>query len=104
MNVPIPDEESTFPDPPSGDFQFDRLGVRVPTILISPWIPKGDVFRSGMKNRYFEHSSISATLKNKFKLDNYLTARDAWAVSLHSVTNYLNEPRKDCMTNIPTNF
>jgi hypothetical protein len=53
-----------------------------------------------MKNRYIEHSSISATLKNKFGLGNYLTARDAWAVSLHSVTNYLKEPRKDCVTKL----
>ena len=37
--VPPPgDGESSYPD---GGFGFDRLGVRVPTILISPWVAKG---------------------------------------------------------------
>lgn len=38
-------------------FHFDRLGVRVPAILISPWIPKGTV----VNGRIFEHASIPAT-------------------------------------------
>jgi phospholipase C len=39
-------------------FHFDRLGVRVPAILISPWIPKGTV----VNGRVFEHASIPATV------------------------------------------
>jgi len=39
-------------------FYFDRLGVRVPAILISPWIPKGTVVNGGI----FEHASIPATV------------------------------------------
>jgi len=35
------------------EFKFDRLGVRVPAILISPWIPKGTV----VDGRIFEHAS-----------------------------------------------
>ena len=27
----------------AADFKFDRLGVRVPAILVSPWVPKGTV-------------------------------------------------------------
>ena len=46
-------------------FQFDRLGVRVPTVLISPWIPKGTVV-----SRVFDHASIPATI-TKFFLGNY---------------------------------
>ncbi len=42
-------------------FQFDRLGVRVPAILISPWIPKGTVV-----NRVFDHASIPATVAKFF--------------------------------------
>ena len=45
-------------------FQFDRLGVRVPTVLVSPWIPKGKV-----DNRVFDHASIPATV-TKFFLGN----------------------------------
>ena len=39
-------------------FHFDRLGVRVPAILVSPWIPKGTV----VNGRIFEHASIPATV------------------------------------------
>jgi phospholipase C len=39
-------------------FHFDRLGVRVPAILVSPWVAKGTVVDDG---RVFEHSSIPAT-------------------------------------------
>ena len=44
-------------------FNFDRLGVRVPAILISPWIPKGTVVGA---DRIFEHASIPATVTGKF--------------------------------------
>jgi phospholipase C len=46
-------------------FAFDRLGVRVPAILVSPWIPKGTVV-----NRVFDHASIPATI-TKFFLGDY---------------------------------
>ena len=42
-------------------FLFDRLGVRVPAILISPWIPKGTVV-----DRTFDHASIPATITKYF--------------------------------------
>jgi phospholipase C len=48
------------------EFSFNRLGVRVPAILISPWIPKGTVV-----NRVFDHASIPATVTKLF-LGDYL--------------------------------
>jgi phospholipase C len=39
-------------------FHFDRLGVRVPAILVSPYVAKGTVVDDG---RVFEHASIPAT-------------------------------------------
>lgn len=51
---------------PEYGFGFDRLGVRVPTILVSPYIAKNTVFRSGKtidgKPVEFDHTSILATL------------------------------------------
>lgn len=44
-------------------FNFDRLGVRVPAVLISPWIPKGLVVP---EDRVFEHASIPNTVTRKF--------------------------------------
>jgi phospholipase C len=53
---------STQVDPGTGQpFQFDRLGVRVPAILISPWIPRGTVV-----DRVFDHASIPATISKFF--------------------------------------
>jgi len=43
------------------EFKFDRLGVRVPAILISPWIPKNTVV-----DRIFDHASIPATINQFF--------------------------------------
>jgi phospholipase C len=46
-------------------FAFDRLGVRVPAILVSPWVPKGTVV-----TRVFDHASIPATV-TKWLLGDY---------------------------------
>lgn len=42
-------------------FHFDRLGVRVPAILISPWVQAGSVI-----DDEFEHASIPATVTELF--------------------------------------
>lgn len=42
-------------------FHFDRLGVRVPAILVSPWVQKGSVI-----NEVFEHACIPATVTDYF--------------------------------------
>jgi phospholipase C len=58
--------QSSQLDPGTGNgFLFDRLGVRVPAILISPWIKPGTVV-----DRVFDHASIPATI-TKFFLGNY---------------------------------
>lgn len=44
-------------------FNFDRLGARVPTILVSPWVRKGSVFRSTTDVPYDHTSVIATTLK-----------------------------------------
>ncbi len=43
-------------------FTFDRLGVRVPAILISPWVERGSVIDDAV----FEHASIPATATEFF--------------------------------------
>jgi phospholipase C len=43
-------------------FAFDRLGVRVPAILISPYVPKGTV----VDGRVFEHACIPNTVTQYF--------------------------------------
>jgi phospholipase C len=63
--------QSSQIDPGTGvGFMFDRLGVRVPAVLISPWIPKGTV----VTDRVFDHASIPATI-TKFFLPAYADQR-----------------------------
>src|SRR5258708_7944918 len=50
-------------------FNFDRLGVRVPAILVSPWIPAGTVItgpEDPAAGKTFEHASIPATVTEHF--------------------------------------
>ncbi len=60
-----------FKDQATG-FQFDRLGVRVPAVLISPWVPEGTVVSPLDANgtvtneRIFEHASIPNTVTSFF--------------------------------------
>ena len=59
------------------DFDFTRFGVRVPTVLISPWIEAGTVYRTKGETP-LDHTSILATLEKLFDLSP-LTKRDAAA-------------------------
>jgi len=51
------------PDQVSG-FQFDRLGIRVPAIFVSPWIEPGTIIHT-----QYEHASIPATVASFFIAD-----------------------------------
>lgn len=70
---------------PGGDtvsqenFNFDRLGVRVPMVMISPYIAKNTII-----NETFDHSSFIKTMSDKWNLGN-LTNRDKNASSFSAV-------------------
>jgi len=59
-NAMTPDPQS---DPGQEGFSFDRFGVRVPTVLVSPFIQAGTVFRSPSSTPY-DHTSVLATLRD----------------------------------------
>jgi phospholipase C len=65
-------------------FGFTRFGVRVPTVLVSPLIAEGTVFRAPGSGPPFDHTSILATVEKKFGLAP-LTARDGAAPDLEAV-------------------
>jgi phospholipase C len=73
--VPPP---ATSPGGPSPDgFQFDYFGVRVPAVLVSPYVAPQSIIRPpGLTP--FDHTSIIATLRALFDIRS-LTARDAAA-------------------------
>lgn len=49
-------------------FAFDRLGIRVPAVLVSPWIPRGTVVpgTEDAQPQIFEHVSIPGTVTDYF--------------------------------------
>jgi phospholipase C len=108
-HVPTPVSGVPNPDgiigPDPYYFRFDRLGIRVPTILVSPWIDKGTVIHEPVgptSHSQFEHSSIPATVKKLFNLkSNFLTKRDAWAGSFEKYFYLRDTPRNDCPETLP---
>lgn len=65
-HVPPPDDVTPDMPHPSG-FRFDRVGPRVPTLLVSPMVEAGTVFRStkpraGGRSFPYDHTSIPATI------------------------------------------
>lgn len=63
---------------PTEPFNFDRYGVRVPAVLVSPYIRSGTVLRPP-GDTPFDHTSVIATLRKRFNLGPPLTDRDAVA-------------------------
>ena len=70
------------PDPmATAPFNFDRYGVRVPAVIVSPWVKQGTVLRASGPTP-FDHTSIIATLRKRFGMARPLTHRDAVAPDL----------------------
>eukprot|EP01064_Diplonema_japonicum_P019543 TRINITY_DN2828_c3_g4_i1.p1 TRINITY_DN2828_c3_g4~~TRINITY_DN2828_c3_g4_i1.p1 ORF type:complete len:481 (+),score=158.78 TRINITY_DN2828_c3_g4_i1:39-1481(+) len=99
--VPAPDDYPSFPD----KFDFTRLGVRIPTLLISPWIKKGTVIHKPdgpQPNSEYELTSLLSTLKNMFELPGpHLSKRSAWAGTYDHFLTELTTPRTDCPAELP---
>lgn len=68
------------PDHNQQEYTFDQYGVRVPALLISPWVPQG-IFRPGIGKGYLDHTTILRFLIDKFQLGP-LGNRTAQAASL----------------------
>ncbi|KAI4305921.1 hypothetical protein L6164_029247 [Bauhinia variegata] len=108
-HVPTPVSGVPSPDgivgPEPFNFTFNRLGVRVPTIAISPWIEKGTVVHgpnvSPSPTSEYEHSSVTATVKKIFNLPSFLTQRDQWAGTFEGIVQTRTEPRTDCPEQLP---
>lgn len=76
------------------DCGFDRLGVRVPAIAISPWIQAGGLASRIFGNARFDHTAIISTVRDCFQLPQPLTARDAATPSFGAACS-LETPRTD---------
>jgi len=86
-------------NPGDEGFRFDRFGVRVPTVVVSPYIAPGTVFRSNRAYPY-DHTSILATLRDWLGIspaDMLPSRRIAAAPTLAQVLT-LDTPRTDIPT------
>jgi phospholipase C len=63
-------------------FNFERYGVRVPAVIVSPYVPAGLKLRAAAGDVPFDHTSIIATLRRRFPLGGPLGNRDAVAPDL----------------------
>jgi len=82
----VPPPSATQPETPRPDqvFKFDRYGVRVPAVIVSPYVKPGTILRPPGAVPY-DHTSIIATLRKRFPaLGGPLTRRDETAPDLES--------------------
>ena len=76
-------------------FAFDRLGLRVASVVISPWIAAGTVYSKRM-----QHTSVMKTARELFGIKGDLTRRDAEATSFAELFS-LAAPRTDAPLKLP---
>lgn len=86
INSPNPDDRTSF----APFFAFDRIGLRVPAVIASPWIQKGSV-----EHRKLQHTSVIRTVTEIFGLNGPLNRRDEGAASFADIFHQLAQPRTD---------
>jgi phospholipase C len=95
-HVPPPNgAKNPYADQRAGQqgFLFNRFGVRVPCVVINPFIVKGLIPRPAGFTP-FDHTSIIKTIQTCFNLKGNLTERDKAAPDFSCMLT-LTEPRKD---------
>ncbi len=82
-------------------FNFDRLGIRVPAVLVSPWIARGTVVpgtEDPVNAQIFEHASIPATVTEHFlQGDAKRTIREQQAKTFLGLMTGTMRPDNDCV-------
>jgi phospholipase C len=82
-------------------FAFDRLGVRVPAVLISPYIPRGTIVAGPevVNGTAYEHACIPGTVTKQF-LSSYTglrTPRERAAPDFLTPLTDTLRPDADCV-------
>ncbi len=76
------------PDEHQSPFKFNQYGIRVPAILVSPWV------QPQVLSAAFDHTSILKYVSDKWQVS-YLGNRTAVANSFGSALTLLNSPRSN---------
>lgn len=82
------------PDGHHDHYAFNQLGVRVPALLISPWV------EAGVVSTQFDHTSLLKYLTDKWQLGP-LTARVRAANSFAKAIRTTGKPRTDAPWEVP---
>ena len=78
----------------SSGFRFDRLGLRVPTILASPWLDKGTISDT------FDHTSLLKFVVDNWGLTNLLGDR-VGSASTNTFSKYLRKTPRQTYGQLP---
>jgi phospholipase C len=93
MTSPRPDDNFHGGAPPP--FGFDRLGVRVPALIVSPWVGKGVVVHDQL-----QHTSILRSVRQRFNIQQGLGKREAAAPLLDAIFDQ-KSPRAQTPAKLP---
>ena len=94
-------DDYRYADPPTRGFGFNRLGIRVPNVIISAYTPAGTVL-DGLSNPNlaFDHTSVLSTVELRFGLPS-MTNRDNNANNLIAALS-LPTARTDAPAALPS--
>jgi phospholipase C len=88
-----PDDIKVKPEFIDFDFDFKRLGVRVPAVIVSKFIAPGTI-----DHNIYDHTSVIATARKLFLkdawADSFLSQRDRYAQTFEHLLT-LTTPRTD---------
>jgi phospholipase C len=95
----VPPPATVAPDSNTQEYAFNRLGVRVPTILVSPWVQRG------VCKTLFDHSSILRYVCDKWGMKpiSFRTSPNAGIYQANSFASELTKlkaPRSDTPVSI----
>jgi hypothetical protein len=102
----VPPPSATSPKPGKAT-DYTRLGIRVPTIAVSPLIPARTLVSAPPRrqkpapNSEYDHTSIMATVRKLLGVPSTpLTARDGWSATFEHILS-LPSPRGDIPMQAP---
>lgn len=89
------------------DYDFTTLGVRVPTVAISPWIAKGQIISKGngtpSPDSAYESTSVMATVNELLNVQAPpMGDRMSWAARFTHLITESPGLRTDCPTTLPS--
>ncbi|WP_367388591.1 alkaline phosphatase family protein [Lewinella sp. LCG006] len=91
---PGPTEAPHFPGKGEKDFDFKRLGIRVPMVMVASSIPKNTIV-----NEVFDHTSFIKTMCKKWQLEG-LQARDM-SPNTHTFEHIFSKEKRSCWPDLP---